>query len=94
MALPRPLGKLTKLTNSDMHWNRLEVLQPKIGVCVLSLRDNHLVILLQELAHTAELPVLDVPGNQLQRLLSWPTNLNLKAHGYLRPRMMPRPVRR
>ena len=45
MALPRSLGKLTKLTNIDTHWNRLEVLQPKVGVSVLSLRDNYLVIL-------------------------------------------------
>lgn len=67
-ALPRSLGKLTKLTNLNVDRNHLEVLPPEIGGCValsvLSLRDNRLAILPPELAHTAELHVLDVAGNR------------------------------
>lgn len=67
-ALPRSLGKLTKLTNLNVDRNRLEVLPPEIGGCaalsVLSLRDNCLAVLPPELAHTAELHVLDVAGNR------------------------------
>lgn len=67
-ALPRSLGKLTKLTNLNVDRNHLEVLPPEIGGCValsvLSLRDNRLAALPPELAHTAELHVLDVAGNR------------------------------
>lgn len=67
-ALPRSLGKLTKLTNLNVDRNHLEVLPPEIGGCValsvLSLRDNRLAVLPPELAHTAELHVLDVAGNR------------------------------
>lgn len=67
-ALPRSLGKLSKLTNLNVDRNRLEVLPPEIGGCValsvLSLRDNRLAVLPPELAHTAELHVLDVAGNR------------------------------
>lgn len=67
-ALPRSLGKLTKLTNLNVDRNHLEALPPEIGGCValsvLSLRDNRLAVLPPELAHTAELHVLDVAGNR------------------------------
>ena len=67
-ALPRSLGKLSKLTNLNVDRNRLEALPPEIGGCValsvLSLRDNRLAVLPPELAHTAELHVLDVAGNR------------------------------